>query len=55
MTCLGQCSDTWMKIRRLFQSLSCLIGFARIALSCIRYLHRQDPDNPQMQDNLFAA
>jgi len=28
---------------------------AHISLVCMRYLHRQDPQNPPMQDDLFAA
>jgi len=28
---------------------------ACIALACMRYLHRQDPNNPPLQDNLLSA
>ena len=40
--------------KRLIPEAILSYRLARIALSCMRYLHRQEPNNSRMQDNLAA-
>jgi len=60
--CLNICLNVDRVMYGLFDETKRLVPepilshrLAHISLACMRYLHCQDPQNPPMQDDLFAA